>query len=187
MFFSYGQTALVTYKMQDSATGVEYSFEEKDIILKANGKNVYMVTDLMTAIENKEAGDTVKFLIRRAGEQKEILVKLKSSTKFVSVEDAKTLYDALGIYYETDSETGGMVNGGLYQTGIKFGFFQTIGRSVDYSLKLAASIFTVLKQLTRCSKGSSGSRSSEKSYCHPGLAEWRRCCIRWPKRERKAR
>lgn len=146
MFLSYGQTALVTYKMQENLTYSEYAFEEKDIILKANGKNVYMVTDLMLAIENKEAGDTVKFLVRRSGEEKEILVKLNGDTNFNSVEDAKKLYDSLGIYYEKDAN-GVMINGGLYQTGIKFGFFRAIGRSFDYSFKLAGSIFIVLKQL----------------------------------------
>jgi regulator of sigma E protease len=146
-FFSYGQTALVTYKMSENPAYSSYSFAEKDVILKANGKNVYMVPDLMSAIEDKEQGDLVKFTVRRAGEIKDIEVMLRCDTDFSSVEDAPTLYDALGIYYQTNSETGEMTDVGLYQTGIKFGFFRTIGRSVDYSFRLAASIFTVLKQL----------------------------------------
>ena len=146
-FSAYGQSALVTYKMSENPAYSSYCFEEKDIILKANDRNVYMVADLMNAIENKKQGDLVKFTIRRDGEIKEIEVMLRRDTTFSSVEDSFTLYDALGIYYQKDIETGKMTDGGLYQTGIKFGFFQTIGRSVDYSFRLAGSIFIVLKQL----------------------------------------
>ena len=56
------------------------------------------------------------------------------------------LYSALGIYYETDSD-GQMQNGGLYATSIRFGFFETLGRSFEYSFMLAGTIFTVLGQL----------------------------------------
>lgn len=144
-FFSYGQTALVTYSVEENPIYAAQSFEDKDIILKANGKNVYMVSDLMLAIENKTAGDTIDFLVRRKGEDKHIKVALRSNTDFTSIEDMKTLYDSLGISYRL--EEGKLTDGGLYQTGVKFGFFATIGRSVDYSFKLASTVFTVLKQL----------------------------------------
>ncbi len=105
-----------------------------------------MVTDLMSAIENKKQGDVVKFSVRRAGEVKEISVMLRADTTFSSVEDAQTLYRSLGLRYVTD-DSGALVESGLRSTWVKLGFFQAIGRSFEYSFMLAGSIFVVLKQL----------------------------------------
>ncbi len=154
MFSFYGQTSLVTYKMQENpAYAQEYSFEERDIILKAEGKNIYMLTDLMSAIEGKNEGDIVKFSVIRKGEKKDINVKLRADTDFKNLEDVLPLYSALGIYYEMDSESGQMQNGGLYQTSVKLGFFSTIGRSFEYSFKIAGTIFAVLGELLTGSLG----------------------------------
>ncbi len=147
MFGIYGQTMLVTYKMQPtSEVGAEYCFQEKDVILSAEGKNVYLMTDLMSAIENKEKGEFVDFKVRRKGKDIDLKIQLRTSTDFANVEDVQGLYSALGIYYETDAE-GQIQNGGLYATSIKFGFFETIGRSFEYSFMLAGTIFTILGQL----------------------------------------
>ncbi len=147
MFGIYGQTTLVAYKMQPTTEiASEYCFQEKDIILTAEGKNIYLLTDLMDAVEDREKGELVDFKVRRKGKDIDIKVQLRASTDFANVEDSKGLYSALGIYYETDAD-GQMQNGGLYSTSIKFGFFQTIGRSFEYSFMLAGTIFTVLGQL----------------------------------------
>lgn len=148
MFGVYGQTALVTYKTDAPPVGIEseYCFSDRDIILKANGNNVYLTTDLMDAIENKKAGDIVNFTVRRAGKDIDVKIKLRADTDFNNVEDMAKMYSALGISFDTD-ENGAMVNGGLYSTSIKLGFFQLIGRSFEYSFTLALSIFKVLGQL----------------------------------------
>lgn len=152
MFGIYGQTSLVAYKLETedaSAIVTEYSFNERDIILKADGKNIYLTTDLMNAVQGKKAGDKVHFLVRRGGPNgtdTEIEVELKADADFGNVEDMQKLYSALGIYFETD-ENGAMINGGLYSTSIPLGFFQVVGRSLEYSFKLAGTIFTVLGQL----------------------------------------
>ena len=67
MFGIYGHSALVAYKVDQTPSiyGEEYQLKERDVILKANGKNVYMLTDLMTAIADKKAGDEVPFTIIR--------------------------------------------------------------------------------------------------------------------------
>ena len=150
MFGVYGHTALVTYKMEENTSPLytaENSFHEKDIILQADGKNVYLTTDLMHAIGGRDAGENVNFLVRRYGVDKTVKITLRADTHFSNVEDNLKLLKALGILIETDSETGEVVSTGLYSTGVKFGFFQTIGRSFEYSFKLAGSIFTILGQL----------------------------------------
>ena len=148
MFSCYGQTTLVAYKMQERPDEIasEYCFQEKDIILSSNGKNIYLLTDLMNAVKDKEKGDLVNFTVRRDGEQKNIKVQLRTSTHFENVEDINGLYSALGIYYQVDSD-GKMQDGGIYATSIKFGFFETVARSFEYSFMIAGTIFTVLGQL----------------------------------------
>ena len=74
-------------------------------------------------------------------------IEMRVDTNFKNVEDNVTLYKALGLHYEINSQTGALENGGLYSTSIGLGFFETIGRSFEYSIKLAGTVFTVLGQL----------------------------------------
>ncbi len=139
MFGVYGQPAYVTsIIVEDVNYSQEYSFEKNDIILSANGKNVYLITDLMNALEGRSAGDEVDFVVRRKGVDQKVKIKLRSNVNFENVEDYKPLYQALGVDYE---------NAGIRSTFVKFGFFGVIGRSFEYSFKLAGTIFTVLGQL----------------------------------------
>ncbi len=147
MFGVYGQSALMTYKISPTTEiEQEYCLKDRDVLLSANGKSVYLTTDLMDAVGGLDKGDTVKFVVRREGKDVTVPVKMRVDTKFKNVEDIKTLYDALGIYYQTD-ENSEMINVGLYSTGVRHGFFKTIGMSFEYSFKLAGTIFTVLGQL----------------------------------------
>ena len=149
MFAIWGQPALMTYNVEGPTQEItsEYCFNEKDVIIKANGKNVYLTTDLMSAVEGHKAGDKVPFVVRRAGQDQEIFVILREDTEFDNVEQMTKLFSALGIQYEVDGITGEMVNSGLYSTSVRLGFFRTIGRSFEYSFKIASSIFIVLGQL----------------------------------------
>lgn len=147
MFGIYGQTSLMTGKVvQSHDYTAEYSFRDRDVILKADGKNVYLLTDIMQATQNRNKDDIVEFSVLRDGKVQDINVKLRASTDYSNIEDTKKLYDALGIYYDV-TETGEMTNGGMYSTGVKFGFFLTIARSFEYSFKLAGTVFTVLGEL----------------------------------------
>ncbi len=147
MFASYGQTAFLTYKLKENPEyNIEQSFVEKDVILSVNGRNIYLPTDIMQELQGKKEGDTANFYIKRQGSFKVVEISLKADANFSSVEDMKTLYDVLGIYYELD-ENQNIINGGLYSTRVRFGFFETIGRTFEYSFKLAGTIFTVLGQL----------------------------------------
>ena len=148
MFSFYGQTTLVAFKMQDRPAEIseEYCFQEKDIILSSNGKNIYLLTDLMDLVKGREKGELVDFTVRRAGKEMDIKVELRTSTHFENVEDVSELYSALGIYHQADNE-GRIVDGGMYSTNVRFGFFETIARSFEYSFIIAGTIFTVLGQL----------------------------------------
>ncbi len=148
MFSTYGQPALMTYKTADLPAGItaENSFQDKDVILKINGKNIYLTTDIMNAISDKSAGDKVDVLVRRAGKNVSFKLTLREDTNFKNLEDMNRLFSAIGVYYETD-DNGAMTVGGMYSTSVKHGIFATIGRSFDYSFRLAGTIFTVLGEL----------------------------------------
>ena len=147
MFGTYGQSSLISVKTTPSATiPTENVLQDYDVILKANGKNVYVLTDLLSAVEDKKAGDKISFTLLREKQVIEKEITLRTDTEFKNMEDVFTLYDALGFYYEK-TENGEMTNGGLYSTSVKLGFFKTIGRSFDYSFKLAGTVFNVLGEL----------------------------------------
>ena len=147
MFGIYGQPTLNTYKLKPTEEVVsEYiGFREKDTIITANGRTVYLVSDLMNAIDGYAEDTAIPFTVRRDGRDIDIKVILKCDAVFSSLEDAKTLYDALGIYYETGEK--GIQNSGLYSTYIRLPFFTTIGRTFEYSAKLGGTILAVLGQL----------------------------------------
>lgn len=143
-FGAYGQSSIMAYEI-DKGQGyqAEYSFSPKDVILKCQGKNIYLTPDLMGELEGKKQGEEVKFTVLRNGENKDIVIKLRADANFKSVEDNQTLFKVLGTYSYSNEK----LVGGLRSTYVRFSFFQTIGRSFEYSVKLAGTIFTVLGQL----------------------------------------
>ena len=145
MFGIYGQSAVYVHDVAADSPKTEYVLNEKDVIIGANGKNVYLVTDLMNAISGKKAGDEVTFNLFRQGEFKDVTVKLLADADFKNLEDVETLCKALGVLYETGED--GATHFGFYTTGVKLGFFKTVGHSFSYSLKLAGTVFTVFRQL----------------------------------------
>ena len=146
MFGVYGHSAIMAYETSgENPYGAEYSLQEKDVIVKANGKTVYLITDLMNAIDGKSAGDRVEFYILRSGEFKTVKIRLAADANFRNLEDLETLSGALCVYYSAADD--GSTQSGFRTTGIKLGFFETIGRSFEYSFKLAGTVFTVFRQL----------------------------------------
>ena len=151
MFGGYGTTALMAYEVSsENPSGItlteENSFISRDKIVSVNGKNVFIVTDLISAIEGRKAGETVPFEIVRKGEKKNIEILLRADASFYSVEDLTTLCRSLGIKYSED-ENGTLLSHGLATTSVRRGFFDTIGASFQYSARLAGTVFTVLHQL----------------------------------------
>lgn len=131
LFAAYGQMTLL---VGDERTGEAYSFQQYDVIIKAEDRNVYMTTDLMEVISGKKEGDIVRFLVRRGGEDVEIEVKLRQDAVFESVEDASKALEYLGVNQ-------------IYATYVRFGFFESVGRAFSYAGRIGGSIFTVLGQL----------------------------------------
>lgn len=154
MFGIYGSSALMVYKTDDNVVGPasSASFYNKDVIITVEGKDVYLVTDVMNALSGKKSGEAVLFGLYRNGKFCDEYITLKADADFKNLEDSETLCRVLGVYYEKEADSD-KIETGFRTTGIKFGFFKTIGRSFQYSFKLAGTVFTFFRQLFTGSLG----------------------------------
>ncbi len=162
-FFAYGQTMTAAYKVEPTdEIPAEYCLQDKDIFLKANGKNLYMTVDLARALNGKKAGDKVELYISRLfidetaidpetgkeeivkshREKMTVEIMLRSDVSVRNSSELDSAWKALGIKYE--EENGGYQ---LASATAKFGFFETLGRSFVYSFKIAGSILRVIGEL----------------------------------------
>lgn len=160
-FFAFGQLMLMPYRVEASETiAAEYSLQDRDIILSADGKQVYMTTDLMNAVKDRQEGEEIVFRVSRvvdaetgAREEREVVVRLRRATDFENSADTDRLWEALGVAKQTDDEgnvltdSNGNPNYLIYSTPYRFGFFQTIGNAFMYSVRIAGAIFQVLGEL----------------------------------------
>ena len=141
MFGVFGQSVIQVGKIADSTEYTqEYSLQYADIILEADGKNIYLITDLIEVTNDKKAGEEIDFKVRRNGEDIDVKVKVRQDTDYKNLEDLDGLCSALGI--EKRGETYE-----VYSATVRFGFFQTIARGFEYAFVIAGAIFTVFRQL----------------------------------------
>lgn len=171
-FYAYGQTMVAVYEA-DEATDqyIGYSLEDYDIILQVENKSIYLTADIAKALNGKAAGTIVQVRVSRAvnfewkkdeagnyitdengnklgkldgREEVTVPVMLRSDVKVKNSADFDSVWQALGVKYE-ESEAGGgyMLANAVYRSG----FWETLGRSITYSFKIAGSIFKVLGEL----------------------------------------
>ena len=147
---SYGQD-LVRVTGADDGEGEysAYSFHAGDILLQAEGKNLYLTTDIAKAVNKKQEGDIVTFRVARLKEDgsyfvTEQSIKLRASVNMKNSTQFSPVWKALGIGIEERGEGRYYM---LENAAYRFGFFETIGRSFVYSFKIAGSIFRVLGEL----------------------------------------
>lgn len=170
-FFAYGQQMTAVWKTDapQNEIAAETGLQDLDIFLKANGKNLYMTVDLARAVNGKKAGDKVELYVSRAiglvwekdendrdvpkydhREKMTVEIVLRSDVNVKNSSELGSAWDALGIKYEKSYDEEGNEAGGDYQLAggtAKFGFFETLGRSIVYSFKIAGSIFRVIGEL----------------------------------------
>ena len=125
-----------------------------DVILKIEGKTVYMITDFVDELNGKKKGETVDFLVLRDGKKQTVKVELLENANFKNMSDTGTLLFSLGIATRTQApnEKGETVwkttrGGGLSPDYTKDGFFETIGNSFMYSFKIGGSILRSIGEL----------------------------------------
>lgn len=163
-FFACGQLLLMAYRVDPADTTYTenidingLSFHDEDVIIKCEGKNIYLTTDLMSALEGRQEGEKVQFTVSRKTEEgrqvMDISVILRSDADFENLTDTNTLWQCIGIYKQP-LESGEGYQWQVYSMAYKgFGFFETIGRSFVYSFQIGGTIFKVLGQLLTGSLG----------------------------------
>lgn len=151
-FFGYGQSMIAVWKT-DAPTEeyrAEYSLQDFDIMLEADGRSLYLTTDIAKAVNGKHRGDMVEMKISRVvgkteddkniREEMTVSIMLREDVTVRNSADLNCVWRALGIASEDGVEQ-------LATTYYKFGFFETLGRSFVYSFKIAGSIFKVIGEL----------------------------------------
>ena len=146
MFSCFGRPMYSVIKekpeLEPTATQTETTYLEAesdglqtgDIILKINGKNVYLITDYMKHLDGKKAGDVVTITVLTGGKEVDRKVVLQKDANFKNMSDTNTLLYAIDVY-------------GLSYAPLEEGFFQTIGHSFAYSFKLGGTILRSLGEL----------------------------------------
>lgn len=134
LFFVHGQYEYKIYETSDGGYPATYSLEEGDIITAIDGKNVYIISDYISALGGKNEGDKAEFTLIRDGETVKTDIILQADCDFKNLSDTATLLSALGV-----QSMGG--------TPVKFGFFETIGRSFVYSFKIGGTVLEALGEL----------------------------------------
>ncbi len=105
-----------------------------DTIMRIEGKDVYLITDYLDVLDGKKAGEEIRFTVLREGKSQEVWLMLAQNADFKNMSDTSTLINALGVY-------------GLQPTSVKQGFFQTIGHSAGYSVKIGGTVLRSLGEL----------------------------------------
>ena len=123
-------------KVQQTAamTVVEGDLQANDVILKIEGKTVYMITDYMDILKGKAQGEEVVFTVLRGGEEMEVAHTLKANADIANISDVNTLLGAMGVQ-------------AMSAVTVKSGFFETIGNSFAYSAKIGGSVLRSLGEL----------------------------------------
>ncbi len=152
-FFACGQTLIAVYEAAPAeGEYAAYSLADGDILLEADGRGVYLTTDLLAALHGKNKGDLVEFTVSRVTERTEdgraarreemiVTVMLREDVGDASSADSALLWRAIGAAQDEDG------NYMMANAVVKFGFFETLGRAFTYSFKIAGSIFRVLGEL----------------------------------------
>ena len=101
---TYGQTVMGGGKFIEDPVYVDYCLQDDDLIVAIkdeNGKhktNIFIATDLVSALNHKKQGDVVLVDIIRGGKQIEnVPVKLRSDVECTNVTMVSDCYKALGI------------------------------------------------------------------------------------------
>ena len=108
-----------------------------DVILKIDGKTMYMLTDYMDALDDKKAGETVDVLLVRNGEKQTVTLTLTADADIQNMSDTSTLLAAMGF-------TAGE---GMMTTTVRENPFVLVGNSVMYSGKVGGSVLRSLGEL----------------------------------------
>ena len=149
MFACFGRPVYQVVKKEapvtETPTAVQTLTEEElpdtlqtgDVILKIDGKTMYMLTDYMDALDDKKAGEAIDVLLIRNGEKQTVTLTLAADADIQNMSDTSTLLAAMGF-------TAGE---GMTQTTVRENPFVLVGNSVMYSGKVGGMVLRSLGEL----------------------------------------
>ena len=142
----------------DASQGAVQTYNEGlmngDVVLKIDGKTVYLITDWQEALDGKKKGELVEVLVLRNGQEKKVPIYLYEDAHVASMNDNSAIFFSLGIAYreEVTDDKGDTVlkvtrGGALKSSTTQEGFFETIGSSFVYSWKIGGTVLRSLGEL----------------------------------------
>lgn len=132
-FFACGQLLLMTLETEDSSYTAagnyiesEYKFQDRDVIIACEGKNIYLTSDLMDALEGLKDGELAKFKISRVFEDGrkivEVEIMMARRRGFSGMTDTNSVWECIGVAKQL-SEDGETYTYKMASTAVKgFGF-----------------------------------------------------------------
>ena len=145
-FLAFGQMVVCINGVQYTEDyTVANSFVAGDVILEAEGRGIYLTSDLMEALSGKDEGELARFKVERGGKVTEIYVALRRDCHFKNSSQTSVLWSALGV--DTEVRADGNAYWQVSTVSRRFPFFESVGRSFAYSFKIAGTIFRVLGEL----------------------------------------
>ena len=140
-----------SYTAEGSYIESEYKFQDRDVIISCEGKNVYLTSDLMDALEGLKDGELANFKISRVFEDGrkivEVEIMMRADADFSGMTDTDSVWECIGVAKQL-SEDGETYTYKMASTAVKgFGFFETVGRAFTYSIRIAGTLFRVLGEL----------------------------------------
>ena len=97
---AYGQNAVETYDIKPSHDVMisQNSLRKNDVIYKINGKNIYMATDISSALKGKKQGDIVTIIVKdEKGVTQTRNVYLRNDPEGENLTDVIPSFTALGV------------------------------------------------------------------------------------------
>ncbi len=90
----YGQMCMQSFEV---ANPTEYTLQSEDVLISLNGKDIYLTTDMATALKGKKKGDMVEAEVFRNGKRQIIQIKLATDPTSDSIQDLGGVLESLSI------------------------------------------------------------------------------------------
>ena len=110
------------------------TLEIGDIIKEIDGRDVYMITDYMRVLDGRKKGDVIPVTVMRDGAKRTVFMVLVADANIENMTDTHNLLTAMGVQ-QMSTQTQ------------KLGFWETIGDTFTYSIKLAGTVLRSLGEL----------------------------------------
>lgn len=101
-FGAYGQMCMQAFEIKDPTA---LTMQSGDVILTLNEKDIYLSTDLISALDGKKKGDMVTASVLRNGKREDIEIQLKDDPSSENLQDYGGVFKSLSIATITGVET----------------------------------------------------------------------------------